>query len=319
MLISACAKNEFETDAVENPDDAVKITYMGKGFSTGTAFYGDQFQFEAPDDFYFDFVVLTEAAYKNNYGSPSALASQHTESLSNNLKFNNIAIEDYLLHGSCTESYQILPEGDYTVYVLEIGFNGKSSGVVYSKKFTVKDYIAFHIDGDLQLQSDWVAEYMGRYASQSATGDDIWCDRITTKGTGDALYYHVFAPAGAITSEQELKAIFEKGCDVDDLKGGQGLIEWYKLIAPQINFGYGLNWLLAKGYKDSERGFMDYTLKSTGTYDVYTVEMLLNGHISGRYGKTTLDITGSPNLADPAEVAKSGRQSRLATIGKMRL
>ena len=54
---------------------------------------------------------------------------------------------------------------------------------------------------------------------------------------------------------------------------------------------------------------MDYTIGKTGMFDVYTVEIMLDGHISGRYGKTTLNISGSPDLANPQEVAK-GRLKR---------
>ncbi len=320
IMVTACFKSEYDTEAVENPDSDVKITYLGKGFSEGVAFYGDQFLFEADSSFRFDYVVLTDAAYNNRYGTPSNLASIYTEALHNYLELNKLSLEDYLLCGTCTHSSQILPEGDYTVYVLEINSNGKSTGKVYSKKFTVKEYLDYKVDGNLQLVPEWKAEYLGRYQSENNSGLPIWCDRISSTGTGDALYYHVIAEAGSLDSQSALLSAFEKGAGVDDMKGGKGIIEWYKLLAPEANFSHGLDWLLAKGDKSSDNGFLDYTISSdTGTYDVYTVEMLLSGHISGRYGKTTLEISGSPNLADPKEVAKSGRRSRIPAIGKMRL
>ena len=62
---------------------------------------------------------------------------------------------------------------------------------------------------------------------------------------------------------------------------------------------------------------MDYTLtgEGTGTYDVYTVEMLLNGHITGRYGKTTLEITGTPDIKALDAVQNASK----AQMRKMRL
>ena len=143
-----------------------------------------------------------------------------------------------------------------------------------------------------------MAEYLGRYADVSATGLPIKCDRLSSSGTGDAYYYHVICRPGSIKTEEELLNAFEKGAGLDDLQGGQGLLDWYKMIAP--NFGYlaELDWILAKGGADVESGYMDYTLEdeAVGTFDVYTVEMLLNGHITGRYGKTTLEITGTPDI-----------------------
>ena len=297
MLTSCLGINNYNVEAHENADEDVTISYLGKGFGAGVAFYGDLFQIEADADFRYDVVVLTDAAYRSRYGSANALINMYTEGLVKLLEMKEIKLEDYLLKGTQTHGEQILPQGNYKVYVIGIGLDGTPTGDLYSKAFTVKTYLDCETDGRFQLQSGWKAEYLGR----------------------NAYYYHVFSAPGALKTDQELRNAFENGCGIDDLKGAKGLIEWYKLIAGQEDYRLGLNWLLAKGYKDEDTGFMDYTLTANGTYDVYTVELLLNGHITGRYGKTTIDIDGTPDLASISEVVKSGKRGINRTKLKMGL
>ena len=319
MLTSCLGINNYDVEAHENADEDVTISYLGKGFGAGVAFYGDLFQIEADADFRYDVVVLTDAAYRSRYGSANALINMYTEGLVKLLEMKEMKLEDYLLKGTQTHGEQILPQGNYKVYVIGIGLDGTPTGDLYSKPFTVKSYLDCETDGKPQLMSDWKAEYLGRYVGTNGSGEPINIDRISSSGTGSAYYYHVFSAPGALKTDQELRNAFENGCGIDDLKGAKGLIEWYKLVAAQEDYRLGLNWLLAKGYKDEDTGFMDYTLTANGTYDVYTVELLLNGHITGRYGKTTIDIDGTPDLASISEVVKSGKRGINRTKLKMGL
>lgn len=307
-LSSCFAFDDNSVTARENADDSVKISYLGKGYAVGVAFYGDLFRVEAPEDFTYDLVVLTAGAY-NQYGSASALVNRYTESLVRTLEMNHTNLEDYLLHGNYNNGEQILPRGDYTVYAIGIDMDGKPTGALYSKPFTVKSYVDFKLDGKLERQFDWDAVYLGRYQSTDYDGNPIYCDRISSDCDEETFYYHVISAPGALKTDQELLNAFEKGCGLDDLKGAKGLLEWYKLLAPEHDYRIGLDALAARGFKDKDNGYMDYTIGKTGLFDVYTVEIMLDGHISGRYGKTTLNISGSPDLANPQEVAK-GRLKR---------
>ena len=261
----------------ENPDDAVIITYLGKGFLNNNTVYGDLFQIDAEEGMLYDYKVVPKSALRSKY-TPSG---------------------EEPVSGSGTYACGILPEESYAFVVLEMNPKEGSIGRRYAKEFEPTSYISYGVDGKLSPQAGWKAEYLGRYEDKDAAGNTIKCDRISTSGTGDALYYHVICPAGFIKTSEDLLEAFRKGAGADDLRGGEGLIEWYKTIAPSYNYLIGLDGLLARGGKDSDSGFMDYTLgtSSTGTFDVYTVEMLLNGHITGRYGKTTLEINGKATVS----------------------
>lgn len=316
-VASGCTKEGSKIATNENPDSAVSITYLGKGFTDERSYYGDLFNIEAPEGFTYDFTVTTDKVIESRYGSLGAFLSTYADNMVGNLSANGIAVKDYLKSGGCNCTYGILPEGDYTFYVFEFDYSGQATGICYSKKFTVGEYLSCKIDGGLSLQADWQAKYIGRYEDFDNTGASIHCDRISSSGTGDAYYYHVFFPAGTEKSEEELMAAFKSGSGFDDLKGGDGIVEWYKMIAPNYGYLAGLDWLLAKGDIDKSSGYMDYTLsgRNTGMFDVYTVEMLLNGHLTGRYGKTTLEISGTPDIKERDAVAGQTK----AQIMKMRL
>lgn len=309
-ILPACNKDDYKK-IEENPDDSVKITYLGKGF--GKTGYGDIFQIETDDDFRYDYTVVD----KNQISSLSSYVNIRLDNLTNYLIMQKISFDDYFSKGTGSYIYGILPKGDYKILVMEVDASGKSTGVCYTKSFSVSDYISYSVDGPLSPQSEWKAEYLGRYEDVNGSGNTIYCDRISSSGTGDAYYYHVLCPTGSIKTEEELLEAFRNGGGVDDLQGGDGLLEWYKMMAPNYNYQAGLDWLLAKGGKDVESGYMDYTLtgEGTGTYDVYTVEMLLNGHITGRYGKTTLEITGTPDIKALDAVQNASK----AQMRKMRL
>lgn len=279
----------------EMEESEVRITYLGKGFQSGYTVYGDLFSVEAEEGFVYDYQVLSSNAQRNRYGASG----------------------EEPVSGTGTYACGILPEGSYLFVVSETAPAHGMSGRRYTKEFEVTNYISYEMKGKLSPQVGWKAEYLGRYSDQDASGQAILCDRISSSGTGDALYYHVICPAGSIKTSEELLEAFRKG-SADDLKGGEGLIEWYKMIAPSYNYLIGLDELLANGGKDSDSGYMDYVLSapSTGTFDVYTVEMLLNGHITGRYGKTTLEITGSPNIKAAAVSPTASRTIRRAQIKK---
>ena len=171
-LSSCFAFDDDSVTARENADDSVKISYLGKGYAVGVAFYGDLFRVEAPEDFTYDLVVLTAGAY-NQYGSASALVNRYTESLVRTLEMNHTNLEDYLLHGNYNNGEQILPRGDYTVYAIGIDMDGKPTGALYSKPFTVKSYVDFKLDGKLERQFDWDAVYLGRYQSTDYDGNPV--------------------------------------------------------------------------------------------------------------------------------------------------
>ena len=280
--------DDLDNPIDENPDDAVTITYLGKGFLENKTIYGDLFSIEADEDFMYDYQVVSKGGQRGS----------------------TVPQIDELFSGTGTYACGLLPEGNYTFVVMEKTTDGKHTGVRYTKDVEVASYISYEMDGALSPQAGWKAEYIGRYPDQDASGATIYCDRISSSGTGNALYYHVICPSGAIKSSEDLLMAFRKGAGVDDLRGGEGLIDWYKMIAPSFGYLIGLDGLLAKGGKESDSGYMDYTLgsPSTGTFDVYTVEMLLNGHITGRYGKTTLEITGTPNIK-AVEVAPSASRA----------
>ena len=292
-LLLACSK-DVSANIEENPDDSVKITYMGKGFNNAS--YGDIFQIEAAPDFRYDYTIIT-----GSQPSLGSFVNLYLDNLVGNLNAQNIAPDEYFATGNGTFTFGILPAGEYKVLVMEVNDLGNSTSVCFTKTITVQDYISFSVDGKLSPQTDWKAEYLGRYEDISSTGASIICDRISSSGTGDAYYYHVICRSGSIKTEEDLLNAFAKGSDIDDLNGGEGLLELYKMIAPGYNYQAGLDWILARGGEGADSGYMDYTLKGneTGTFDVYTVEMLLNGHITGKYGKTTLAITGSPDIKAP--------------------
>ena len=219
MLTSCLGINNYNVEAHENADEDVTISYLGKGFGAGVAFYGDLFQIEADADFRYDVVVLTDAAYRSRYGSANALINMYTEGLVKLLEVKEMKLEDYLLKGTQTHGEQILPQGNYKVYVIGIGLDGTPTGDLYSKAFTVKTYLDCETDGRFQLQSGWKAEYLGRYTGTDGSGGSINIDRISSSGTGNAYYYHVFSAPGALKTDQELRNAFENGCGIDDLKG----------------------------------------------------------------------------------------------------
>ena len=298
VTVPACVNTVEDSNVNENPDEAVSITYLGKGFKSESTVYGDLFRIEADEAFTFDYLVMSRNSLASKYGSMAGFAYAYPKALQAALALKGRTLADYLVSGSGTYAYGILPEGSYTLIIIEIDPSGTSSGVCYTKDFEVGGYISYGVDGKLSLQKDWTAEYLGRYSDLSATGMPVLCDRISSTGTGNAFYYHVICPAGSIKNDDDLLAAFRKGAGVDDLKGGEGVLEWYKLIAPTYNYLEGLELILAKGGKDADNGYMDYILgnPSSGSFDVYTVEMLRNGHISGRYGKTTLEINGKPDI-----------------------
>lgn len=294
--LPACTDESGKLELNENPDDAVIITYLGKGFLEDKTIYGDLFSVEADEDFTYDYSVSPIGTQQAKYGNQG----------------------NQVLFGTGTYACGLLPEGKYVFVVKEMTPDREQSGVRYTKEIKVTNYISCEMDGKLDPQAGWKAEYLGRYEDKDAAGKTIYCDRISTSGTGDALYYHVICPAGSIKTSEDLLEAFRKGAGTDDLNGGEGLIEWYKMLAPSYNYLVGLDALLAKGGKDSDSGFMDYTLgtPSTGTFDVYTVEMLLNGHITGRYGKTTLEITGTPNIKSLGGAATASRAIRRVQVKK---
>lgn len=316
-VAGGCTKEGSKIATNVNPDSAVSITYLGKGFTDEGNKYGDIFSIVAPEGFTYDFTVTTDSFIEARFGSLQSFLASYSENLRSNLSANGIELKDYLRVGGGDYSNGVLPEGSYTFYVFEFDSSGQATGVCYSKAFTVSEYLSFGVDGDLSLQEDWKAEYIGRYNNVDNSGNVITCDRISSSGTGDAHYYHVICPSGSINNDEDLLEAFRKGSGVDDLKGGEGLIEWYKMIAPVYNYLAGLDYLLAKGDKKEETGYMDYTIQwnPTTDYDVYTVEMLLNGHITGRYGKTTLEISGKPDI----KLMGSAAGQTKAQIMKMRL
>ena len=280
----------------DNPDDAVTITYLGKGFMADKTIYGDLFSVEADEDFTYDYSISPIGIQQAKHGNQG----------------------NQVLSGTGTYACGLLPEGKYVFVVKELTPDRKATGTRYTKDIEITSYISYEMDGKLSPQAGWKAAYLGRYPDQDASGATIYCDRISSAGTGNALYYHVICPSGAIKSSEDLLVAFRKGSGVDDLRGGEGLIDWYKMIAPSYNYLIGLDELLAKGGKDVDSGYMDYTLgtPSTGTFDIYTVEMLLNGHITGRYGKTTLEITGTPNIKAVAASPSASRTLRRGQIKK---
>lgn len=156
--------------------------------------------------------------------------------------------------------------------------------------------IKYDVDGPLVLQQDWKPVYVGRY-DFADDGRVVALDRLSALGTGGAFYYHVFVRAGQIKNEEDLLTAFKEGTGIDDLNGGRGVINWYKALSSHDS-AYSLHSVLAYGGVDSDYGYMDYDIKGDGIYDVYVVEMLLNGHISGRYGVSELDINGDPLISD---------------------
>ena len=318
VMLPACIGDLGQGNVDENPDDAVKITYLGKGFQADKTVYGDLFSVEADGAFMYDYLVMSKSTLRSKYGTLVGFVLRYPSVLAASLEKEGRTMADYLVSGSGTYAYGVLPEGTYTFFVIEMTPEGEATGICYTKEFTVGSYLSYEMEGKLDPQAGWKAEYLGRYEDKDAAGKTIYCDRISTSGTGDALYYHVICPAGFIKTSEDLLEAFRKGAGTDDLNGGEGLIEWYKMLAPSYNYLVGLDALLAKGGKDSDSGFMDYTLgtPSTGTFDVYTVEMLLNGHITGRYGKTTLEITGTPNIKSLGGAATASRAIRRVQVKK---
>lgn len=164
---------------------------------------------------------------------------------------------------------------------------------------SVQDDISYGVDGALRLQKKWTAVYIGRYAEEQESKSPSYIDRLSAEGTGEAMYYHIVAEHGSLAGEDQLLAAFKDGTGVGGTMGGKALIEWFKaLYSLNEEHAAGLDAVLACGGPDAENGYMDYSIGSTGLYDVYIVEMLPNGHISGRYGMTELEITGTPMLSD---------------------
>lgn len=166
-----------------------------------------------------------------------------------------------------------------------------------SKESTMErdvDAIRFEVDGQPVLCEDWKAEYMGRYETMRPDGEVATIDRLSADGTGEAYYYHVVTPRGSMDSKDTdaLLELFAEG-GIDDLGGGKGILEWLSMYQNSSSFKeeeVSLADLLARGGPEDEGGFIDYSIGVSGLVDVYVVEMLLNGHITGKYGKTTLRI-----------------------------
>ena len=87
-ILPACNKDASNLTIEENPDNSVKITYMGKGFDN--ARYGDIFQIETGDDFRYDFTVVTGS----QISSLGTFVSLHLENIVGNLNAQNIDLDD---------------------------------------------------------------------------------------------------------------------------------------------------------------------------------------------------------------------------------
>ena len=156
------------------------------------------------------------------------------------------------------------------------------------------DAIRFEVDGQPVLCEDWKAEYLGRYETLGPDGEVMSIDRLSADGTGEAYYYHVVTARGSMDSKDSdaLLELFAEG-GIDDLGGGNGVLKWFSIYQNSSSFreeDVSLADLLARGGPEDEGGFIDYSIRVSGLVDVYVVEMLLNGHITGKYGKTTLRI-----------------------------
>ena len=171
-----------------------------------------------------------------------------------------------------------------------------------------KDDVADAEDDNLSFQPEWEAVYIGRYTDTDANGNPVSRDRIYSVGTDSAYYYHVIARKGDIRTKSELKKMFLDGSGVDDVSGRNGVLKWFSILSSTYD-NASLSWILARGGADSEIGYLDYTILSDpniGEFDVYTVEMSLDGELSGRYGHTVLDISGMPDIKTPEMISGMG-------------
>ena len=101
-ILPACNKDDYKK-IEENPDDSVKITYLGKGF--GKTGYGDIFQIETADDFRYDYTVVD----KNQISSLSTYVNFRLDNLTNYLIMQNISFDEYFSKG--TGSYILQDPG----------------------------------------------------------------------------------------------------------------------------------------------------------------------------------------------------------------
>ncbi len=272
-LLCGCGPDGLEGDRSRPIDDGkVGIEYLGKDWGAEATLYGDWFSISAPEDFAYRYAVAAA-------GSPVPSGSSDGEILSGT--------------GSGTVWGGVIPSGKYVFYVIETDADGNPSDRYYAKDFTVTEDISFGIDGEPSYQSNWRPVYVGSYADVDDASSG-WLDRLSAEGTGDVLYYHVVAKHNSIFSNEELLDAFEKGAGLDDLQGGAGLIAKFRSITGLLgNWNSGLDLMLACGGAGDELGYIDYKLKEPGYHDVYVVEMRLNGHITGRYGKASLPINGA--------------------------
>jgi hypothetical protein len=154
--------------------------------------------------------------------------------------------------------------------------------------------VSYGVSGTLRLQKKWTAVYIGRYdASAPEAKNAEYLDRLSAEGTGSAMYFHVIAKHGSLKGDEDILDAFRDGTGVGKTMGGKALVEWFKALV-SLGRVETLSGILACGGPGDANGYMDYTIGNTGTFDVYVVEMLPNGHISGRYGLTTLEISGEP-------------------------
>ena len=98
-VAGGCTKEGSKIETNENPDSAVSITYLGKGFTDEGSYYGDLFNIEAPEGFTYDFTVTTDKVIESRYGSLGAFLSTYADNMVGNLSANGIAVKDYLKSG----------------------------------------------------------------------------------------------------------------------------------------------------------------------------------------------------------------------------
>lgn len=302
LMASSCGKVYI--------DEEIRIDYMGKGFSPEMDWWGDWFDVKVPKSYLYDYIVLTDAELAAYYTDIKGLVDALPGELEASMAHSGITWKEYLLRGPGECSCDALEPGDYTFYLVEFNSDGTTTGEVYLQEFTVTEGLAFGIDSySLVFEDSWKPVYLGRGSDVDDDKQPYDFDRFSATGTPEnVLYYHVFTVPGALTDANQMLEAFAKGGL--EAGGGEYMISAYWDYAAYIrelfNTNIDLSWILACGGPQDDYGFLDYELPSNGVYDVYVVEMLLNGHITGHFGKGTINVDGSP-IAKGQLMNKSSR------------
>lgn len=307
LMMPSCGKYSI------NEDTVIHIEYMGKGFNPEMTWWGDWFDVRVPAKFLFDYMVLSDADLEKYYTDVKGLVDALPGEIAKSIEKSGITLDQYLLRGSGECSWEALEPGKYTFYLIEFNPDGTTTGEVYYLDFTVTDGLAFGIDSYVPvLEEGWMPVYLGRGSAVDDNKQPYYYDRFSATGTSpNMLYFHVFTVPGALTNANDLIQAFAKGGL--EGAGGESFVQHYWSYASYMEERYNqkidLSYVLACGGPHSDTGYLDYELPSNGIYDVYVVEMLLNGHVTGHFGVASVNVTGTPALG-----AGAPRQAGSAAI-----